>query len=73
MVLIQLKTEADVAKLIDLIRKNPKQAGQALYDASARWEQMYFGEDAEPPAVKVFDPLPIGKVETIYRVKEARK
>lgn len=52
--IIQVRSEADLAKLIDLVRMNPDKVGQSLYDSSARWEQLYFGEPLESTAVRTF-------------------
>jgi hypothetical protein len=55
-VIIQLKSEADLAKLIDLVRANAEKVPQSLYDSSARWENCYFGdpEDQPKPSVMTF-------------------
>jgi hypothetical protein len=69
MVFIQLKDEAQLAELIDILRRS-KKVSDGLRDKSAHWENAYFGEQPETPAVKVFGPIEIsGRVETIRRVR----
>lgn len=52
-VIIQLKSEADLAELIDLVRANANKVPQTLYDSSARWECCYFGDPNDQPAPSI--------------------
>jgi len=58
MVIIQLRSEKDLAELIDLVKRNRSKISNMLYDASARWENMYFGEDPEEEVIRVIEHAP---------------